>query len=624
MCRLFLFVCSAVLTLVFCTAFGAQIGTPPTKVGRWPPIQSPQGVDSIRWNRKDIPLLVRELRQADALTQIRAASALRSFGPAAREAIPLLRSLLSNRDARVRLEAASALLIIEPSEKPTALPVILATLKDSDREIRLQSVSQLCLLGNSARDAGLALTNALREEDEAVRAAVSQALTKIPINGSDVIPSLLALLDHSSADVKKYAIHHLGLLGSYSDERVQKGLSRQLTAREEKVRLAAAMALLRLHSDDNRIKESILNGLKSKDWENRMECAAFVLTNLHGQQDKVFASFTLGLKDDSEDEDMPGKTIWRICSIAETDNNALKFLDTLAKNKESDTEARDLALAALRTLASRAKSSIPTLIRCLPEDYPIGGHAADALGAMKSAAREAIPDLERAVRRHEHDSLIDLNSYDAALALTKIDPDNAVATQYLLGLIKRPLNSEARIMGVSGFLDLDRLPHAAVAGLIRRAKSDRNGTVRRLSILALGQASGRDRKDVVHALISALRDPEPMVRETAAKSLGGFGTDSLPASTEIAKLFDDEDLDVRLAAIVAHRKTGDCSPSCIKVLVGLLSDSQSRIREEAAISLAGFGNDASESLPAITRLLTDSDPRVSTAARYALSRIPKK
>jgi HEAT repeat protein len=626
MYRLLLGACSVVLTLTLYTAFSAQVVTPPTSFGKWPPIESPQGVDSVKWDRQDVPFLVRELRQTDSLTQVRAASALRSFGPATREATPLLRKLLHSEDARVRLESACALLIIDPAERPAALPVILATLKDPDQRIRLQSVSRLCLLGNNARDAGPAVANALRDEDEAVREAISQALTKIPVDKSKVIPSLLGLLDHSSADVKKSAIHHMGLLGRDSDEQVRRGLTQRLTDRDEKVRLAAAMALHRLHSDDKRVKESILEVLKSKNWENRMECAAFVLANLHGHQDAVFEAFALGVKDDNENEDVLGGTIWRICSIAETDNSALTYLERLAKNKDGDTEVRTraLALAALRTLASRAKVVIPTLIPCLPEDYPIGGHAADALGAMRKAAQQAIPELEKVVCRHEKDRLIDLNSYDAAAALIKIDSNNAVATRYLLGLIRRPFNSEARIKGVSAFFGTDPLPHAAVADLVRMAKTDRIGTVRRLGVMVLRQSSEGDRKDAVLGIIPALHDPEPSVREAAAESLGQLGADSISVSRQLEKLFSDEVLDVRLAAILAHRKILDCSPRSAKALVELLGDRKAQIREEAAISLARLGDDASESLPVLTRLLTDPDPRVSMAGRYAVHRIRKE
>jgi HEAT repeat protein len=58
--------------------------------------------------------------------------------------------------------------------------------------------------------------------------------------------------------------------------------------------------------------------------------------------------------------------------------------------------------------------------------------------------------------------------------------------------------------------------------------------------------------------------------------------------------------------------------------VELLDDGRPSIREQAAISLAAFGNAARDHIPALTRLLTDRDPRVSMAARYALAKIPEK
>jgi len=114
-------------------------------------------------------------------------------------------------------------------------------------------------------------------------------------------------------------------------------------------------------------------------------------------------------------------------------------------------------------------------------------------------------------------------------------------------------------------------------------------------IVLLAGCGKKDQTDYsVPGLIGQLKDKDPDMRYSAARSLGRYGAEAKPA---------------------------------IPALVEALKDESPMVRMGAAYGLGDIGPDAKDAVPALKQALKDRDKKVIEAAAYALKRIeapPKK
>jgi len=118
------------------------------------------------------------------------------------------------------------------------------------------------------------------------------------------------------------------------------------------------------------------------------------------------------------------------------------------------------------------------------------------------------------------------------------------------------------------------------------------------------------------ALMHGMQDPDPLVRQAAARGLGELGDNSaLPALTDV--LSTDPDESVRLAALGALRSIGDgVSPKAYRKALG---DRSEKVRRGAADALSGIWDD--EAAGALMDVLKyDQSPKVRRVAAEALGR----
>jgi HEAT repeat protein len=107
---------------------------------------------------------------------------LEKLGPAAKEAIPALTESLKDKDADVRAFAQKALDAVAGKAPPPPkddLASLMKQLQDKDAKVRLKAVQKLAALGPAAKDAVPALTEAVKDRDEDVRAAAKKALLAV-------------------------------------------------------------------------------------------------------------------------------------------------------------------------------------------------------------------------------------------------------------------------------------------------------------------------------------------------------------------------------------------------------------------------------------------------------------
>jgi HEAT repeat protein len=147
------------------------------------------------------------------------------------------------------------------------------------------------------------------------------------------------------------------------------------------------------------------------------------------------------------------------------------------------------------------------------------------------------------------------------------------------------------------------------------ASKSKEVTVREAAAWALGVMA--DPRGVV-ILVQILHDPETVVRESAARSLGQIRyrndtkkpasrfedmTEDRKAADALLRALKDKEITVRAATAAALSNYG--KPEVMKTLLGLLDDTSSTIRAAAATGLGGCPY--LEVIPALIRMLRDDD-----------------
>jgi HEAT repeat protein len=124
------------------------------------------------------------------------------------------------------------------------------------------------------------------------------------------------------------------------------------------------------------------------------------------------------------------------------------------------------------------------------------------------------------------------------------------------------------------------------------------------------------------ALVAALKDKDPFVRWSAARTLGKISPEAAATAVPaLAHLLSDRDLDVRLTAVAALTRYGSAAAQAVPDLVALVSSSDAELRVAAVRALGAVGtSEVQRTLPAIRTALIDGDPRVRLAAAEELGR----
>jgi HEAT repeat protein len=167
--------------------------------------------------KEDFPAISTALRDDDPDVRTYAVSVLEDMGEDAWEEIDRVRQMTKDEDPHVSAAAKKTLARLEKD----MLEVLQNRLKDADPETRRDAADRLSDLGaaspEAAERASASLLAAMSDDNEAVRVAVSRALTEF---GAQVVPLLVEALRNNNKVVRRMAIASLGSMGADAIEAV--------------------------------------------------------------------------------------------------------------------------------------------------------------------------------------------------------------------------------------------------------------------------------------------------------------------------------------------------------------------------------------------------------------------
>ncbi len=423
------------------------------------------------------------------------------------------------------------------------------------------------------------LVRALRDDDATVRRDATIALGGVPSAGATSAPELIALLDDGDPNLRTTAVLSLGRLGEHAAPAVPPLLDR------------------------------LERGVGSR----RHEAALVEALSRLDVRDERFLRVLLRLVD--------------------------------ARPGDIDLEVID----ALAAFGEAAAPAVPALAKLLPdESMELGMSVLATLTAIGPAARAALPEIAAEVRLRIAAETEPGLAVDAYLSIARPSGDAAAP----LAEIARKLNLDEP----GGWTLIEPLTRHGVAA---RAFAP----ALREALATRARAPEFNHGDIT-PVVEALGEVDPAATETIPQLLGLWplyrrDPDELDGGAPISfDAFDEEDgpelaagflaalVDVgvdhpRAPEVAAFLRAvlerpadpGPMRPVVIELLGELraiesiptlrraLVGTDRRARQEAALALAAFADDAVEAVPDLVRAVADIDPRVRRAAAEAIGAI---
>jgi len=243
-----------------------------------------------------------------------------------------------------------------------------------------------------------------------------------------------------------------------------------------------------------------------------------------------------------------------------------------------------LAVTSLPLFADDS-NQVQNLVRELTNgDRQVRRDAAEKLGTLGAAAKDGVPALIKAID----------------------DQDRQVTSNALEALAD--LGPEAK----------EAIPALIDAMDSRKVRGGR-GQGRQQSAMRAAFALSRIGTEAIPPLLTALNGDDAMLRQGAAKALGGMGPAAHEAVPALIANLTHPDGEVHQSAIEALVEMGNDG---IRPLIEGLASQDARMREGCARALGGIGKAARDAGPKLVELAgSESDVTAKAAALGALSRV---
>jgi len=269
---------------------------------------------------------------------------------------------------------------------------------------------------------------------------------------------------------------------------------------------------------------------------------------------------------------------------------AVTALERILANREEHEYVRGGAAWALGRIGPPAASAVPLLVQTLSSNHvSVRRNAATALGCIASPNPSIQKDATHSIASHL--------TADAISRLVKLLGDEEPAV---------------RAAAAEALWRIERHPKAlaTLEAMLRNPKSSiACGAASVLGELAASEAP------VAPTLVAALGHADADTRRAAAQAMGRVGLDAVPLLQNAIATAEEQ------TKIQAVEALGWIGPPAVTALIEALGHANALVRRHAARALGRLGPAAKVAEPALVRAVSDSDSGVREAAAVALRRV---
>ena len=429
-----------------------------------------------------------------------------ALGPIAKPAIPKLAKFLA--DSPEPHNEARALEDIGPD----AIGVLTNALASPNAHVRDAAADALgryayndATQGKVATQIIPALIGCAHDPDKSARTIACNALMSFGKSPDIAVPLLIPLIADKDTNARWFAVAALPAFASGAKSAVP-ALFDALHDPDQEIRERAVAALAWINPDDPAI-------------------AAVLMQNLHDADSQVRSHM--------------------ISVLAFVGPRAQSFIPELLKALEDqDASIRIRAVTALRRISPQNPDVQAAIINSLGDKDPgVRNGASYAVGEIHTSAPSAISGLVKLINEDPDDDA----RKTAIESLARVDPNNPAGMSRLVRDLQDP-DPARRDLAFATFGEIQGYPatKTAVPGLLDIIRN-RSGEVSADAAIIL-HGIEPENPACLATLIKSLQDPDPAVRELAAKGLGNIGKPAHAAIPQLLKALKDSDEDVRGAA----------------------------------------------------------------------------
>ncbi|HEY1785125.1 MAG TPA: HEAT repeat domain-containing protein [Pirellulales bacterium] len=427
------------------------------------------------------------------------------------------------------------------------------------------------------------------------------------------VPQIIAALKADEPGVRWRAARALGAIGPAAADGAE-ALAAALDDADHHVRSHAAYALGAIGAPSKKYVKPLVAHITDEDSHVRRSVIR-AIDRIHPDPDEVVPAVSEALS--AAD---PSVALAAVQSLAAYGEKALPTAVKVLRDSKPKSKARYWACVLLAEFGPEAEAGVEPLTTALAdEDVGIRMQAALALGHIGPTAKSAVPALMRTLG----DSLTGVR-YTAAYALGMIGDKQAVPALKKTSVGKDTLLNTLSIWAIARIEpDNQQAVDKAIDAIIA-AMEDKRPEVRQTAAQALWDLKAPHEK-VGPALAAALNDENPEVVAHVLDSLASLGEKIAPRVSAAL-----EDPKRRTKALALVQRMGPQAKECVPALIKLLASkseaaesSHDEMTAQVLMALGAIGPDAADAVAPISQSLTSKDPQLAGAACYALGRIGK-
>ena len=229
----------------------------------------------------------------------------------------------------------------------------------------------------------------------------------------------------------------------------------------------------------------------------------------------------------------------------------------------------------------------------------------EGMSGLVTCGEEAVPALLELLETENEDILT-----SAALALEDIGPEAAGATSTLIKLLEHP-TSRVRFRAAWAIAGIGPAAEASAVKLVPLLQDSATDYAAANALAAIGPAA----RDTIPDLVTAFKEGTAS-RGDLATALVGIGSEGVLA---LSQLLNHANNDIR--RITAYELGRSGSAVAVPGLIKALEDEESEVRFAAIIALGRIGSEAEAAVPALVSLLQAREANVCTEAAAAIGKI---